>query len=148
MKTTTDPSWNGILQLMALAEVLKNYCSVVSIYPAVSYHFRFILMSEFLPVTTHITINIYFMYYGAGTDTWEYLWFYVSAKPFCSSSHTRLIQMKGVWRKRIGNCPKRNICKFCLFFNQNKFNSAKVNQKMKLELEITFWYSLEYKKVR
>lgn len=118
MKTTTDPSWNGILQLMALVEVLKNYCSVVSIYLAVSYHFRFILMSEFLPVTTHITINIYFMYYGAGTDTWEYLWFYVSAKPFCSSSHTRLIQMKGVWRKRIGNCPKRNICKFCLFLTK------------------------------
>lgn len=43
MKTATDRSWSGILQLMALAEVLKTYCSVVSVYQAVSYHFRPIL---------------------------------------------------------------------------------------------------------
>lgn len=31
MKTATDRSWSGILQLMALAEALKTYCSVVSV---------------------------------------------------------------------------------------------------------------------
>ena len=43
VNTCTNYTWCGLLQICALAEILKDYCTIISVYPSVTYNLRSIL---------------------------------------------------------------------------------------------------------
>lgn len=101
-------------------------------------------MAEFSPATTQMTTHIHFMYYKTGTghlrifmvlsisQTILFLFLYkINPNERSLKTHN--------WKL----CPKRTSCQFCRFINKNNIKSANSNQKIKLKLEITFWYSPE-----
>lgn len=126
MKTATDRSWSGILQLMALAEALKTYCSVVSVYPAVSYHFRPILNGRIF-TSDNSDNNTHILHVLWSRDLITPLVLCINQITLFLFSHKIHLKERGLKKKNWNMCPKRkrNSCQSCRFFNQNKINYKK-----------------------